>query len=110
MANSDQNVPHKLREAFDQALSAYPSWMPMLPERLVTVDDKLLTLSEVCGLVEKFRDALPVSTFHQLSHYMAEHKQLRDKLERDQTYSTAANCFRQLIERCKRHPQLFGEQ
>jgi hypothetical protein len=110
MANNDEPIPQKLREAFDQAVSVYPSWMPPLPERLVTIDDKLLTMSEVCGVVEKFRDALPAPTFDRLSGYIAEHRQLRDKLERDQTYSTAANCFRQLIERRKRHPQLFGEQ
>jgi hypothetical protein len=99
-----------LREAFDQALSVYSGWTPPMPERLLTIDDRLVTMSEVCGLVDKFRDALPMPLFDRLSGYIADHKLLKDKLARDQTYSTAANCFRQLIERRKRHPQLFGEQ
>jgi hypothetical protein len=110
MANNDESIPQKLREAFDQAVSVYPSWTPLLPERLVTIDDRFLTMSEVCVSVEKFHDPLPMPVFDRLSTYIAEHRVLRDKLEQDQTYSTAASCFRQLIERRKRHPQLFGEQ
>jgi len=105
MVNGGEPIPQKLREAFDQAVSVYSSWTPLLPERLVTIDDRFFTMSEVCGLVDKFRDALPMPAFDRLSSYMAEHKQLRGKLERDQTYSTAADCFRQLIERRKQHPQ-----
>jgi hypothetical protein len=110
MADGGEPIPQKLREAFDQAVSVYSSWMPLLPERLVMIDDKFLTMSEVCGLVGKFRDGLPTPVFDRLLSYMAEHKQLKEKLDRDRTYSTAANCFRQLIERRKRHPRLFGEQ
>ena len=108
MAN-DEPIPQKLREAFDQAVSVYASWTPLLPERLVTIDDRFFTMSEVCGLVDKFRDALPKLAFDQLSGYMAEYTQLRGRLERDPTYSTAAKCFRQLIERRKRHLQLLGK-
>jgi len=97
MAN-DEPISQKLREAFDQAVSVYSNWTPLLPERLVTIDDRFFTMSEVCGLVDKFRDALPMPTFGRLSGYMAEHGELRDKLERDKTYSTAADCFRKLIE------------
>jgi hypothetical protein len=110
MANGGEPIPQKLREAFDQAVSVYSSWTPLLPERLVTIDDRFFTMSEVCGLVDKFRDALPMPAFDRLSSYMAEHRQLREKLELDRRYSTAANCFRKLIERRKQFPRLFGEQ
>jgi hypothetical protein len=110
MANGGEPIPQKLREAFDQAVSVYSSWTPLLPERLVTIDDKFFTMSEVCSLVDKFRDALPMPAFERLSGYIAEQRQLRDKLDRDRTYSTAAKCFRQLIERRKRHPRLFDEK
>jgi hypothetical protein len=110
MANGGEPIPEKFCEAFDQAVSAYSSWMPLLPERLVTIGDRFFTMTEVCGLVEKLRDVLPMPAFDLLSSYMAEHGQLRDKLDQDRTYSTAANCFRQLIERRKQLPRLFGEQ
>ena len=108
MSNGGEPIPQKLREAFDQAVSVYSNWTPLLPERLVTVDDRFFTMSEVCGLVDKFRDPLPLPVFDQLSGYLAEHKILTDSLQQDQTYSTAAKCFRQLIERRKRHLQLIG--
>jgi len=75
MVNGGEPIPQKLREAFDQAVSVYSSWTPLLPERLVTIDDRFFTMSEVCGLVDKFRDALPMPAFDRLSSYMAEHKQ-----------------------------------
>ena len=109
MANGSEPIPQKLREAFDQALSVYTSWTPLLPERLVTIDDRFFTMTEVCSLVDKFRNPLPMPVFDRLSGYMAEHKILRDKLQQDQTYSTAASCFRQLIERRKRQLQLLGK-
>ncbi len=108
MAN-DEPIPQKLRDAFDQAVSVYSSWTPLLPERLITIDDRFFTMSEVCGLVDKFRDLLPRPMFDRLSGYIAEHKMLKDKLQQDQTYSTAAKCFRQLIERRKRRFQLLGK-
>jgi hypothetical protein len=110
MANGGEPIPQKLREAFDQAVSVYSSWTPLLPERLITIDDKFFTMSEVCRLVDKFHDPLPMPALDRLSSYTAEHRRLKDKLEGDQTYSTAANCLRQLIERRKRHPRLFDEQ
>ena len=109
MANGSESIPQKLREAFDQAVSVYPNWTPLLPERLVTIDDRFFTMSEVCSLVDKFRDALPKPASDQLSGYMAEYTQLRGRLERDQTYSTGAKCFRQLIEHRKRSLQLLGK-
>jgi hypothetical protein len=105
-------IPQKLRDAFDQAISVYANWTPLLPERLVTIDDRFFTMSEVCGLVDQFRDDLPISTFERLSSYLAEHSRLADGFERDRThfeldrsYSTAANCFRKLIESRKQDPR-----
>jgi hypothetical protein len=105
MPDGGEPIPQKLRDAFDQAVSVYANWTPLLPERLVTIDDRFFTMSEVCGLVDKFHDTLPISTFERLSRYLAEHSQLRDSLELaqihlelDRTYSSAANCFRKLIE------------
>jgi hypothetical protein len=105
MPDGGELIPQKLRDAFDQAVSVYANWVPLLPERLVMIDDRFFTMSETCGLVDKFRDTLPISTFERLSRYLAEHSQLRDsselariQLELDRTYSSAGNCFRKLIE------------
>jgi hypothetical protein len=109
MPDGGELIPQKLRDAFDQAVSVYANWTPLLPERLVMIDDRFFTMSETCGLVDKFRDPLPMPVFDRLSGYIAEHKILMDKLQQDQTYSTAAKCFRQLIERRKRQLQLLGK-
>jgi len=53
-------IPAKLSEAFYNALLFYSDWSPPSPERTVRIGGTHYSMSEVCGLGDKFSDTLPL--------------------------------------------------
>jgi hypothetical protein len=85
-----------LREYIQQAFSAPDSGMTF---------DRYVRMSLVCGRVESFVDPLPDDAFDALYHLAMDdemHKHLKEALDADPTYATAARCLRELIEEKKR--------
>jgi len=51
-----------IQSAFNEAVDAYLSWNDGKPEPVIEVNDRKLTIPEVCGLVWNCRDFLPALT------------------------------------------------
>jgi hypothetical protein len=101
---SPDPIPTALSAAFRSAVWLYSDWMLSLPEPQVQLGSKTHDMSEVCGLVDCFRDRLPDDVFDSLMSYMRDirYTLLRQKLVADQSYIAGARCFLRLIEDRKR--------
>jgi hypothetical protein len=99
MTEQPEPIPPNYSEAFDRAVRRYSDWSRDSPELGVTIDGKKFSMSTVCDFVSKYDDPLPDDIFRCLHSYMsAEHRDLKERLGRTPTYSTAAYCLRKLIE------------
>ena len=91
------SIPPKLAEAFFEAVRAYVRWAFVAPEPSIAVDqDDIVPISTVCRRVNIFTDPLPDDVFNALC-FLAR-RRLKEKLDADRTYATAAQCFLELIE------------
>jgi hypothetical protein len=63
-------IPTALGAAFRSVVQPYSDWMPSLPEPEVQLGSKTHNMSEVCGLVDRFRDRLPDDVFDSLMSYL----------------------------------------
>ena len=100
-SSSHLSIPPTHAEAFRDALWRYSHWLAE-PEPEVSLDLKRVSISTVCRDVLPFDDPLPEDVFERLfSHLHAEHTILKEELDADPTYATAARCFLKLIEHRK---------
>ena len=77
----------------------------------VSLDLEPVLISTACEAVLPFRDPLPESVFERLFSLLhAEHTTLKQELDADPTYGTAARCFLKLIETRKAEIQRREDQ
>ena len=109
-SSSHPTIPPARAEAFRDAVWRYSHWLAE-PEPEVSLDLKPVSISTICRDVLPFADPLPEDVFEKLfSHLHAEHTILREELDADPTYTTAARCFLKLIEHRKVEIQRREEQ
>jgi hypothetical protein len=100
------SIPPKLAEIFFEAVRAYIRWPFAASEPAIIVDqDGPISISTICSRVDVFTDdPLPDEVFNAL-YFLNTHRELKEKLSADRTYSTAAQCLLKLIEdrKAERH-------
>jgi hypothetical protein len=104
---SAEPIPQDLTAHFDQAVLDYPMWSPEQEYRVYRIGQKEYSLMDLCRRVEQFAGTMREEVFQTLRaqmHYPPD-SELRDELDADSTYPTAARCMRKMIERRKAEHQ-----
>jgi|SRR5271155_5748839 len=101
-AEQPDPIPRYLSNAFREVLGHFESWSPSAPEITVRINGRHHSMSEVCALMDTFRDELPQVVFDKLWSYIhLEHVRLREKVGADPTYEMGGYCLLKLIEERK---------
>ena len=93
-----------LSKEFGQAVLVFEDWSPGHEGRQYLIEQKYLSIVELCRMVEKFSGDLPERVFDKLHWYMmydSSRDDLRAQLNADPSYVTGARCLREMIERRK---------
>jgi hypothetical protein len=102
MPEQPEPIPPDLAKAFADAVFAFGVWSPEQNGRVIPIRRRgFYSISSVCDFVSRFTVPLPQRVFKKLRSYMndAPDGELIAKLEADKSYSTAAQCLREMIER-----------
>jgi hypothetical protein len=93
-------VSPKLADAFFEAVRAYIRWSFGGPEPSIIVERSSVPISAVCERLNVFTDPLPDELFNTLYFLLADRteKHLRERLNADRTYASAAAYLLKLIE------------
>jgi hypothetical protein len=96
-------IPPDLAEAFAESVLAYDDWGPGQPELEIRIERSFFSITQICGLVERFTDQLPEHVFSKLRSYMHDipDSDLIVDLAVNCSYATAARCLRRMIFRRK---------
>jgi hypothetical protein len=86
-------IPEDFRAAFREAVGLFYGWWGPAPEPLVSLDQKPITISAVCGLVTKFNEAMPEYLRQALCDLKRGNRDLRDP-----SYGSGARYLLELIE------------
>ena len=88
-------IPDYLAQAFAEAVVAFWwYWTPSNPDQpLVDVRGELRSITDVCALVDKFRDRLPDEAFNRLWYTMRP-THLKETFYREPTYAVGALSLR----------------
>ena len=94
-------IPQDLADSFCAAVVCYPDGGFGSPEPTVEFRGHVEPISTICAMVESFKnDQIPKDIFARLSSYMRlGDEKLKNDLASDQSYSMAADCLLQLIQR-----------
>jgi hypothetical protein len=85
-------IPEDIRAAFREAVGLFCGWWGPAPEPLLTLDQKPITISAVCGIVAKFNDAMPEYLQQALCDLKGGNRDLGD-----QSYGSGARYLLELI-------------
>ena len=86
-------IPEDFRAAFREAVGLFCGWWGPAPEPLVSLDQKPITISAVCGLVTKFNEAMPEYLQQALCDMKRGNRDLGDR-----SYASGARYLLELIE------------
>jgi hypothetical protein len=97
----DQAIPRDLAEAFCAAVLCYWDGDFGSPEPTVGFRGHVQPISTICAMVESFKnDQIPEDIVARLCSYMhLGDEKVRGKIASDHSYSMAADCLLQLIQR-----------
>ena len=87
------HIPDDIRAAFREAVGLFCDWWGPAPEPLVSLDQKPITISAVCGFVTKFNEAMPEYLRQALCDLMGRNHDLGDR-----SYGSGARYLLELIE------------
>jgi hypothetical protein len=87
------HIPEDFRAAFREAVGHFYGWWGPAPEPLVSLDQKLITISAVCGFVMKFNEAMPEYLHQALCDLKRGNRNLGDR-----SYGSGARYLLELIE------------
>ena len=110
MADSKGSVLPNIREAFDEAVSAYIAWDRHGTEPTVIYNNVPIPISTIAGLAEVIKDPMPASVFWRMVSYanrfVDEHRAEAAELSRDGSFETGARCLRKWVQDSKKR---FGQ-
>ena len=86
-------IPENICAAFREAVGLFCGWWGPAPEPLVSLDQKSITITAVCGFVAKFNDAMPEYLQQALCDLKEGNRDLGDR-----SYGTGARYLLELIE------------
>jgi hypothetical protein len=96
---SSSAIPIEWADGFHLAVARFRSWRPPEPETEISISRRPYSMSMVCDYAMKFKDALPQPVFDGLaaSYIKGQDAELRQALDADPSYATAASCLLKLI-------------
>jgi hypothetical protein len=110
MADSEGPVLSNIRDAFDEAVSAFIAWDRHGTEPTVFFNNVPIPISTIAGLVEPIKEPMPASVFWRMVSYanrfVDEHRAEAAELSRDGSFETGARCLRKWVQDSKKR---FGQ-
>jgi hypothetical protein len=99
-----------IRDAFDEAVSAFIAWDQHGTEPTVIFNNVPIPISTIAGLAEVIKDPMPASVFWRMVSYanrfVDEHRAEAAQLSRDGSFETGARCLRKWVQDRKKR---FGQ-
>jgi len=106
MPDSKGPVLTNIRDAFDEAVSAFIAWDRQGAEPHVIFNNVPIPISTIAGLVEVIKDPMPASVFWRMVSYanrfVDEHRAEAAELSRDGSFETGARCLRKWVQDSKK--------
>src|SRR3974377_705680 len=103
-------VLSNIRDAFDEAVSAFIAWDRRGTEPTVIFNNVPIPISTIAGLAEGIKDPMPANVFWRVVSYgnrfVDEHRAEAAELSRDGSFETGARCLRKWVQDSKKR---FGQ-
>jgi hypothetical protein len=103
-------VLSNIRDAFDEAVSAYIAWDRHGAEPTVIYNNVPIPISTIAGLAEVIKEPMPASVFWRMVSYanrfVDEHRAEAAELSRDGSFETGARCLHTWVQDSKKR---FGQ-